>query len=461
MTMSDAPADNLLMCFYGDDFTGSTDAMESLTLAGVRTVLFVGPPGPEQLAAYPGVRAAGVAGLTRSMTPDAMEAELRPAFASLKSLGSPLLHYKVCSTFDSSPQVGSIGRAIDVGRSVLSGAPFVPLLVGAPALGRYCVFGNLFARAGADDAEIYRLDRHPSMSLHPTTPADESDLRRHLARQTDKRVALFDILKLALPDHATRRAALDALIADRPEVVLFDVLTEPQLAHVGRLTDAHASHERPLFVVGSSGVEAALGAHWRETGVTRPPPPPPQPGPAQPLLVVSGSCSPVTERQIEWALSHGFEEVAVDTIALTSDSRAEASLRRATEQATARLASGRHVIVHTARGRADARVERTSTNGGTSWDLSRRLGEALAAVVRAVVARAGVRRVLIAGGDTSGYLARALGVESLEMIAPLTPGAPLCRARAPGSPADGLELNFKGGQVGGPDYFATVARGHL
>jgi len=72
-----------------------------------------------------------------------------------------------------------------------------------------------------------------------------------------------------------------------------------------------------------------------------------------------------------------------------------------------------------------------------------------------------VRRVCIAGGDTSGFAARALGVTSLEMVASLTPGAPVCRAGAPGSPADGLELVFKGGQVGAENYFGLVRRGKI
>ena len=80
-------------------------------------------------------------------------------------------------------------------------------------------------------------------------------------------------------------------------------------------------------------------------------------------------------------------------------------------------------------------------------------------VTRSAVEQTGVRRVVFAGGDTSSYAARALGIEALEMIAPLAPGAPLCRAFAPGSPVDRLEVNFKGGQVGGADYFGLVARG--
>src|SRR5580765_1909133 len=97
---------SLLMTFYGDDFTGSTDALEQLTLAGIRTALFIEPPTPAQLKRFSSLQAIGVAGMTRSMTPSAMERELRPALKKLKALGAAHVHYKVCSTFDSSPRIG-------------------------------------------------------------------------------------------------------------------------------------------------------------------------------------------------------------------------------------------------------------------------------------------------------------------------------------------------------------------
>ena len=87
------------------------------------------------------------------------------------------------------------------------------------------------------------------------------------------------------------------------------------------------------------------------------------------------------------------------------------------------------------------------------------LGAQLGRLAREAAAQVKPRRLVVAGGDTSSYAARALGIESLEMLAPLTPGAPLCRAHAPGSPADGMEINFKGGQVGSTDYFGLAARG--
>src|SRR5215468_7269728 len=103
---------SLLMTFYGDDFTGSTDALEQLTLAGIRTALFIEPPTPKQLARFKNLQAVGVAGMTRSLAPAAVERELRPALKAHKALGAPHAHYQVGSTYDSSPKIGSNGRAI-------------------------------------------------------------------------------------------------------------------------------------------------------------------------------------------------------------------------------------------------------------------------------------------------------------------------------------------------------------
>ena len=121
----------LWLTYYGDDFTGSTDALEQLTLAGVRTMLFMSAPTRARLARYPQLEAVGVAGMTRSMGPAAMEKELRPAFKKLKTLGARHVHYKVCSTFDSSPRIGNIGRVMEIGARIFRG-PFIPLVVAAP-----------------------------------------------------------------------------------------------------------------------------------------------------------------------------------------------------------------------------------------------------------------------------------------------------------------------------------------
>jgi uncharacterized protein YgbK (DUF1537 family) len=440
----------LLLAFYGDDFTGSTDALEQLSLASIRTTLFIEAPSAAQLKRISGLQAVGVAGMTRALAPDAMERELAPALKKLKSLGVRHVHYKICSTFDSSPKIGSIGRVIDLAARIFS-APFVPVLAAAPALGRFTVFGTHFARYGiGTDGVIHRLDRHPSISKHPVTPMTEADLRRHLARQTKKQIALFDISKVALP-LSSARAALERLLSEKPDVILFDALLPEHLTTIGWLLENYATVKRPLFSVGSSGIEMALAANWSKRPFPRT-----RIAPAKQVLVGSGSCSPITEKQIVWALENGFAEVALDVAAFASLKKDEQEIERATAATQRLLRAGRSVIVHTTRHGANKRTAAKLKNG-----TARTLGTALGKVLKSVLEVTKVPRLCIAGGDTSSFAARALGIEALEMVAPLTPGAPLCRAFAPDSPADGLEIIFKGGQVGAENYFGVVKRGKI
>lgn len=455
--------ERLRLTFYGDDFTGSTDVLEALALAGVRAALFLEPPAPEMLARYPGIEAVGVAGTSRTMPPEEMEAQLPPVFERLMALGGDVFHYKTCSTFDSSPRVGSIGRVIELAQRIFA-APFVPLVVGAPALGRYCAFGNLFARSGSE-SEPYRLDRHPTMRHHPATPMRESDLRLHLARQTSKRVGLVDLLHLR--GEAEALAHLGDVRSRGAEVVLFDVLTDDQLAIIGRLIWDSATAHPPLFACGSSGVEYALTAYWRRCGLRAAPVAHPQPRPVERIAVVSGSCSPVTDRQIAWAVECGFTEVAIEPSLLVDPAERVAEVERAGRLALGAAASGRGVVVHTCRGPRDSRIGRArrriaaaATNGqGPKPEFARLLGDALGCVLRLVLESGEIRRAVIAGGDTASFAARALGIAALEVVAPIAPGSPLCRVDAPGSAADGLELACKGGQVGAIDFFGRALGG--
>lgn len=443
----------LLLTFYGDDFTGSTDALEQLSLAGIRTALFIAPPTPAQLKKFPGLQAVGVAGKTRSLSPAAMERELKPALLALKKLKPRHVHYKVCSTFDSSPAIGSIGCVMDLAAKIFA-APFIPLLIAAPSLGRYTIFGQHFARYGIGSAgAIHRLDRHPSISKHPVTPMTEADLRLHLAKQTQKNSALFDILKFSLPEKEFN-AAFRQLLADKPDVVLFDALTAEHIARIGGLLEATAQQRSPLFSVGSSGIEAALASQWPGRDALPRVQADRQVGPTT-VLIGSGSCSPVTSGQIAWALKHGFAEVALDAQKLAGKLTAEKEINRAAEAAARLLLNGRSVMVHSTKSGSDKRIA-AKLKGCTAEVL----GSALGKVLREAMEQSSVRRVCIAGGDTSSYAARAMGIEALEMIAPLTPGAPLCRALAPDSPANNLEVVFKGGQVGAENYFEIVRSGN-
>lgn len=469
--------EGLWIAYYGDDFTGSTDVMEALARAGLRTVLFLDPPDAHQLNRFPGVRAVGVAGTSRSMSPGEMRGVLPDMFRRLGELAPRIVQYKVCSTFDSSPQIGSIGLAIELGREVLK-TRTVPLVVGAPILGRYCVFANLFARSGLD-TEPYRLDRHPTMRHHPTTPMTESDLRRVLAEQTRLSVGLVDVLRLSLPDDdlvAELRSAASKpageTVRDTDEVLLFDVLYEEHLPKIGRaiweLAPAWAarSGQAPLFAAGSSGLNYALAAHWRRAGLLGEPPRLEPPPPVGQLVVVSGSCSPVAQRQIRAAFDCGFESVAVQPERLVDPEAAPVEVARVAGEAVRHARVGRSVVVHTCLGPEDERIESTRRRLqemgqeplASRLATSRCLGQALGQMLRRILEECPVPRAIVVGGDTSGYAARELGIQALEMAAPLAPGTPLCRAHAPGTPLHGMEIAFKGGQTGRTEFFSTMLR---
>lgn len=459
-------SDNLLLAYYGDDFTGSADVMEALARSGYRTVLFLKPPTSEQLAQYPGLRAFGIAGGSRTMSPQEMERELSPAFEALKASGARVAHYKMCSTFDSSPRLGSIGKAIELGRRVFGERP-TPLVVGLPLLGRYVVFGNLFARSGLD-TEPCRLDRHPTMSQHPVTPMTEADLRLILGTQTSLPVELIDVLKLeaaltagvSLPTRTTASSAL-------PPVVLFDTLREAHLSVVGREIDQLAKAGQ-LFVVGSSAVEYALVAHWQEIfsaemGRTQRGDEsdlsvfsktlclkevvPASPATPRQLVCVSGSCSPVTDRQIARAVEAGFAEIALDPMRLLDPQASEIDL----SEALAIVRAGRSLILHTSRGPTDQRLQ-NSISSAEREKLGRALGEVLDRLLQA----SGLKRAVVCGGDTSMAVARALGIEALEFAAPAAPGSPLCLVHAPGRSAHACEMVFKGGQNGRDRFLLDV-----
>ena len=449
-------ASNILLAYYGDDFTGSTDVMEALASNGVKCVLFLCPPTSRQLDRHPDARAFGIAGSSRAMSPDQMARELPTVFAALKASRAPIVHYKICSTFDSAPNVGSIGKAIEIGRQVFGNAP-TPLVVGAPVLGRYVVFANLFARSGID-SEPSRLDRHPTMRSHPVTPMDESDLRLHLLRQTNLPVQLVDVLKLNENEIRVDSILGNASPANGP-ILLFDTLEERHLRSIGRIIEELSVRHRPLFCLGSSGIEYALAAH-RSSASDRPRTQVPKPAQVQQVLAVSGSCSPVTARQMDRAADHGFELIALDPGLFLGRDRCD--VNQVVRQAVKLSQEGRSVILHTSHGPSDPRIEtisRSLTQQPDPTAAGAWIGTILGELLEAIIGQAPVSRLVVCGGDTSTCVARALGLEALEYIGPMAPGSPLCRVHAPGRAADGREIVFKGGQVGRDNFFLDVLTG--
>lgn len=230
---------------------------------------------------------------------------------------------------------------------------------------------------------------------------------------------------------------------------------------VGRLIWQQAT-DKQHFSIGSSGVEYALTAHWRDSGViTGEPAAFAAPKPIEQLLVVSGSASPMTAHQIQWASDNGFDRIRVPAELLVQPERQEQARRTLFDQALASLSRGDSVVLFSAEGPDDPSIAKVRGQHATSpearsGNAAKLLGCAMGGITRELLGRTGLRRVVIAGGDTSSYAAQELGLYGLEMCAQLTPGASLCRAYSENAQFDGLEIAFKGGQMGKADYFGLV-----
>jgi len=447
----------LFLAYYGDDLTGSTDSMEALELGGVPTVLFLAPPTPQQLARFPEARAVGLAGVSRTMTPDEMDFALPEIFTSLKQLGAPLTHYKVCSTFDSSPEIGSIGQATQLGRQIF-GNPLVPVMVGAPKLRRYVVFGNHFATAGDI---TYRLDRHPTMRAHPITPMGEADLLLHLGRQTDLPIGLIDVRHLTESEESIQ-TRLTQMVDDGVKIVILDTLDNDHLLKAGRLI-WDLGQVGSTFVVGSSGVEFALTAYWQSTGVTHPPKMFSSPGPVDQIVAISGSAAPMTAAQIQHALDHDFAGIRLDSAGLVDPKTADATREQAIQQALSVLQNGQSVILFSALGLDDSQISKTKDRmtdlGIHPRDVGEVLGKQQGLILKEILMKTGIKRCAVAGGDTSGNVLKQLGIYMLKFLIPLGVATPLCQAGSHDSAFDGIEVALKGGQLGEIDFFERVLQG--
>jgi 3-oxoisoapionate kinase len=420
----------MLYTFYGDDFTGSTDVLEQLALGGVRAALFLQPPTPDDLRLIPNLQAMGIAGDSRSQSPAWMSTYLPAIFQHLRTFNAPITHYKVCSTFDSSPTHGSIGRALETGLEIFQTPP-VPIVIGAPHLRRFVSEGRLFA---ADpDGNIQRIDRHP-MSRHPTTPMREPSLRVHLTAQTNLPIAEIHHQHLHEP-----------LQISPAKAIIFDTITLSDLELISRNILFRATAIHPVFAIGSSGLTNALITTWRNQNLIEAPPqstPSPTGNPASPLLVISGSCSPATARQITWTLNHGFHGVPIDPIQLL-DTTNTAYNDAIVAEALKSLSSNTSTILYTATGTY------TNTIPGAI------LGAALGRLLRRILERSNIHRILLCGGDTSSHAIQQLDLRALTWIRSLEPGAPLCKAWLRSGDAN-LQVVLKGGQVGTESFFSLV-----
>lgn len=415
--------------WYGDDFTGATDTLAVLAQAGLRAMLFLGVPSPQALAAAGPLDAVGIAGAARAMAPDAMHVALTEVGHFFRHLAPPVLHYKVCSTFDSAVQVGNIACAIQALRPAVDHR-WVPIVGGQPSLGRYCAFSHLFAAAGTGGS-VHRIDRHPTMRQHPVTPMAESDLRLHLGRQ-----GMAHISALHFPDYDSPADVLDAKL---------QALQAQHAADGGQLLWQHAQQAR-LLAVGSSAVAQALVAHWKGPQSSASVEQAPLQRAPGPVFAWAGSLSPLTAAQV--AAASDYQRIAVDAQQLCSDPACAPALLDTIGTA---LHHGHHVLAYTA-----------PTDGRTAQLASAaQVAQASAQLVAQVVqqqTRKGrpLRRLGIAGGDTSSHAVQALQLWGLSYRGLLCPGVALSQAHSADPARDGMELMLKGGQMGGEDLFQQL-----
>ena len=446
------------LLFYGDDFTGSTDAMERLWLGGWRARLYLQPPSLEQVQNLKDLDAIGIAGYTRSMPPSQAASILRRVFRWCEQLHPRFVHYKICSTFDSSPSVGNIARVVREGREVFS-CGVVPILAAAPSLGRYTAFGHHFASTSiGNNDRVHRLDRHPAVSEHPVTPMNESDLIRHLQSQGMGSMLNFDIRDLEKPWHSSLRA-WQHYMNQTIEGLLVDATHPRHLKRIGKILHHNASLcSSTQFLVGSSGISEAITIQTPPfrlddsdshvaTQCSKD---------DSPMLTLSGSCSPVTGEQVSFAKSAGIKVIYLDPFCLLDTTDHPNQCRRLINQAAMILKQGHHLIVHTNQGGPNQTLKPE-----IAAQLSRAIGRCFAKVASTLFQRLGLNRLCLAGGDTSSHTAKAMRLEALEVAAPLMTGAPICRMLSKRNHFLNKMIVFKGGQVGEVSCLVDMMRDGL
>jgi uncharacterized protein YgbK (DUF1537 family) len=429
---------SLPLAWYGDDFTGASDTLATLAGSGLRAVLFPRVPTAAQIERAGSLDALGVAGIARALPPDQILAEVQPVAKLFSALNPEITHYKCCSTFDSTPDIGNLAAGLSALRSPRHG-PVTVVIGGQPSLGRYCAFSELYATA-SEGGEVHRIDRHPTMSRHPVTPMYEADLRRHLKAQGLDPVLAVDLRELHSLDDARLASVFDARLKANPAAILFDAVRSEDLTRIGQLLWREAARH-PLLTLGASSVAQALIACWPSSsplpvsGVIRPA--------KGPVFLLAGSLSPVTAAQLSEA-DEAYEKVFFDAASLVGS---DATLAQVASDCAAMLRRGLPVIA------------RPTTDVGPAappMAVAEACGRLLA---RVLTLSPEVRRVGVAGGDTSSFALRKLSPRALRWSGSLAPGVPLLLIDADNPEIDGIELMLKGGQMGPKDVFLRLLRG--
>ncbi len=413
----------MLLGVIADDMTGATDVALMLNRAGMRTVQVIGAPSAN--ATLPEADAVVVALKSRTNPVSEAVAQSLAACEALLAAGARQILFKYCSTFDSTPH-GNIGPVADALMRRL-GAESVIICPAFPANGRSIYQGYLF---------VGSVPLHESsMKDHPLTPMRDSNLMRLMAAQTETPVGHIGYSTvLAGPDAVKTRLA--ELAGQGVRYVVTDALTNDDLMVLGAAVDG------AVLLTGGSGIAMGLPQNFRKAGLL------PDRDIAAQLEapegragIISGSCSTATRGQIKAALDVGYPALKVDPLALATG---EQTAQILADWALAQPAD-RPFLVYS----SDDPAEVAAIQGQLGRDKAGEIVEQAFAEAARLLAKGGVTRLLVAGGETSGAVVQGLGIQTLEIGPEIDPGVPW--TRVVGSPA--MAVALKSGNFGAPDFF--------
>ena len=417
----------LLLGCIADDFTGATDLAGTLVRAGMRSVQMIGvPTGPA-----PDVDAVVVALKSRTTPVEAAISESLAALNWLREAGCRQIFFKYCSTFDSTDD-GNIGP---VGEAILDalGGDFTIACPAFPRNNRTICKGYLFV------GDV--LLNESGMQDHPLTPMRDANLVRVLDRQTKSSIGLVDYETVRRGASATKEA-FSILRENGARFAVVDALDDADLISIGE-----ACSDMSL-ITGGSGVAIGLPENFRKMGLLDTA----EPADTLPNIegheaVLAGSCSRATRRQIG-IMAQDHPALKIDPMELAEDA---ATVTRALAWAADKFAKGPILIY------ASAEPEEVQTAQevlGTER-AGALVEDAMAAIARGLV-DAGVRRLIVAGGETSGAVVGGLAITGLRIGPEIDPGVPWTASLGDNP----LLLALKSGNFGAPDFF-TKAFGQL
>ena len=415
---------SLMLGCVADDFTGATDLASTLVKAGMRTVQLLGVP--RRGLELPDSDAVVIALKSRSNAADEAVMMSLAALDWLRQNGARQFYFKYCSTFDSTDK-GNIGPVADAMLEVLD-AGYTVFNPAFPTNKRTVFKGHLFV---GDE-----LLSDSGMRNHPLNPMTDASLPRVLSRQSKYRIGLVQFDTIIRGAEAVRNE-MEALAAQGIRHIVLDSITDEHLMTLGE-----ACAELPL-VTGGSGMAMGLPENFRRNGQLEPNSNYESPVVGGAAVVLSGSCSIATQAQVAH-MNERHEAFRLDPIAI-AEGRDVAT--EAVDWARSRLGEKPVLIYSTASpdqvGAVQSKLGRE--HSGTIVE------ESMGKIAKGLVAE-GVRRLVVAGGETSGAVVSSLGVEGLHIGEEIDPGVPWTFSI--GEP--GLALALKSGNFGTEDFFTKA-----